>query len=119
MQGKVFNKESKRWEIPNNNYRQFINKCRDLSRVSVVPIDSNELYKYDEKQTKEAVQIQKDKDNNFIVSFIYKPEIVQAIKSLDYKKYNSDNKTWTILGKDLTDLIYKLSQSGIEITLNE
>lgn len=90
LKDRRFNWDNKTWEILKYDIPQLYANIKHLD------IDLTQLEKYFDNIPKPKIVIIKADGYDVEIDFPFMEEIVNAIKELDYYKYNSKTKTWTI-----------------------
>ena len=90
LKDRRFNWDNKTWEILKHDVPKLYNNIKHFN------IDLAELEIYLENIPAPKIKVIKVKEYDVEIDFPYMKEIVDAIKELDFYKFNSKDKTWTI-----------------------
>lgn len=84
-----------------------------LMAMDIIPFDSPSDI---EESTKEKLEVIEKNDNEVILKFDYNPNVVQAIKSLDFRQFDWNDKTWTIHKFDIAELYKNLDNLNMDLS---
>lgn len=93
--GAKFNEVAKRWIIPKNCKEEFINKVKDFASVEVIQNSSSDIINLvlesDCKNDKFYITI-----SNYLSVYKFIEPLMQVIKKLPKKNYDSEKKRWVV-----------------------
>ena len=95
--GCEFNKTTYKWEIPKENLSLF---TREIDNLFTFEMESN-------KENINKVSI-KERGQQIEIVFKYDQEIIQIVKTIEGKKYNANEKIWTVPLDKKDELLSKL-----------
>ena len=84
-----------------------------LTAMDIIPFDTPNGI---EESTKEKLEVIEKNDNEVILKFDYNPNVVQAIKSLDFRQFDWNDKTWTIHKFDIAELYKNLDNLNMDLS---
>lgn len=97
-----FNWDNKTWEILKFDIPELYNNIKYLD------IELSDLEKYLDNIPTPKLKVVKAEGYDVEIDFPFMKQIINSIKTLDYYKYNSNNKTWTIDVREIDILNEKI-----------
>lgn len=106
----------KKWYVANNEVIHILEQLQKVGadcKKAIEYLQENLVINENEQSTKQEqkvniINVVELKNGKLQIGFSYNPDIVTAIKSLNERKYNPANKTWTITKEEVNTLINKL-----------
>lgn len=89
---------------------EIVTRLKNDGKISLDDLDTIE------EILKEKIEVIEIDEEKIALKFEYNPDVIREIKSLKYREFNWDNKTWEILKFDIPELYNNIKYLDIELS---